>query len=190
MPDMQTASDPFAAPLWPYVVADLPGNRPLHVDITANGDEVRRIATALDALKVTKLKLTGTFEVDRKGNVTFEGTIGATVAQPCVVTLDPVRTRVDEPLRRTFIADLDPLPEHHQILADEDIDHDPLPDVIDLGVVATEALALALPAFPRVEGAELTDARFTEPGRAPMTDEEARPFAGLAALKDKLQKGE
>ena len=190
MPEMQTPDDPFRAPLWPFVVADLPGNRPLRVNITATGDDAARIAAALDALKVTKLRLDGEFEVDRKGNVTFEGTLGAPVAQPCVVTLEPVRTRIDEPLRRIFRADDTPPADHHQILADEDIDHDPLPDIIDLGVVATEALALALPPFPRAEGAELSVAQFTEPGQAPMTDDEARPFAGLAALKDKLQKDE
>ena len=49
------------------------------------------------------------------------------------------------------------------------------------------ALVLALPEYPRSEGAELGEAIFTEAGLAPMKDEDARPFAGLAALKDQLK---
>ena len=36
-------------------------------------------------------------------------------------------------------------------------------------------------------GAELGEAVYTAPGQIPMSDEDARPFAGLAALRDKLE---
>ncbi|MCX8227096.1 MAG: DUF177 domain-containing protein, partial [Sulfitobacter sp.] len=36
-------------------------------------------------------------------------------------------------------------------------------------------------------GAELGQAVYAEPGVAPMTDEDARPFAGLAQLREKLE---
>lgn len=71
----------------------------------------------------------------------------------------------------------------------EDDSVEPLPDVIDVGVVATEALALALPLYPRAEGAELGEAVFTAPGEAPLRDGDLKPFAGLAALKDRLGGG-
>jgi uncharacterized metal-binding protein YceD (DUF177 family) len=50
-----------------------------------------------------------------------------------------------------------------------------------------EALALALPLYPRAPGAELGEAAFTEPGKPVLRDEDARPFAGLAHLRDKLK---
>ena len=53
-----------------------------------------------------------------------------------------------------------------------------------------EALALALPDFPRAEGVELGPAVFTEPGATPMTDEAAKPLAGLADLRDRLKKND
>jgi hypothetical protein len=49
--------------------------------------------------------------------------------------------------------------------------------------VIIEALALSLPAYPRKDGVEATVVGVTEPGKAVMTDEDARPFAGLAALR-------
>ena len=46
--------------------------------------------------------------------------------------------------------------------------------------------AVALPPFPRSPGAELGIARAAPKGVRPLTDEETRPFAGLAALRDRL----
>jgi uncharacterized metal-binding protein YceD (DUF177 family) len=56
---------------------------------------------------------------------------------------------------------------------------EPLVRAVDLGAVMAEALALALPAWPRAEGAEIGQRTFARPGTRPMTDEGARPFAGL-----------
>ena len=61
-----------------------------------------------------------------------------------------------------------------------------LEDIIDLERVFCEALSLALPDYPRAEGAELASAEFGPPGVTPLTDEAARPFSVLAGLKDKL----
>jgi len=51
-----------------------------------------------------------------------------------------------------------------------------------------EALALALPDYPRAEGAALDKSTFAAPGTAPLQDADLKPFAGLAALKSKLEK--
>ena len=40
--------------------------------------------------------------------------------------------------------------------------------------------------YPRKADAPAGDARVTEPGKVAMTDADTRPFAGLAALRDKL----
>ena len=69
----------------------------------------------------------------------------------------------------------------------EDDEAEPLPAVLDLSEVMQEALALALPAFPRAEGVELGEAVYTEPGAEPMTEEKVKPFAGLAALKKRME---
>ena len=75
-------------------------------------------------------------------------------------------------------------PEHE---IPEDDSEEQLEDVIDLARVFSEALSLALPDYPRAEGAELKTAEFAPPGVTPLTDEAARPFSVLAGLKDKLQ---
>jgi uncharacterized metal-binding protein YceD (DUF177 family) len=64
----------------------------------------------------------------------------------------------------------------------EDDSTEPLPEIIDLTEVLREALALALPLYPRAPGAELGEAVFAAPGAAPIRDADLRPFAALASL--------
>lgn len=144
------------------------------------------IAADLDLIALRKVRLEGTLAPAGKHDWDLSAQIGATVVQPCVATLAPVTTRIEEKVRRGYRADLPEQDEATEIEMHHDETLEPLPDTIDLEEILTEALALALPAYPRVEGTQPDKTVFTEPGKAPMTDDDARPFAGLAGLKDKL----
>ena len=61
---------------------------------------------------------------------------------------------------------------------------------IDLTAILTEELALNLPLYPRAADTVTTSETFAAPGVEPMTDAEAKPFAGLAALRAKLGRTE
>jgi len=98
-----------------------------------------------------------------------------------------VTTRIDQKIKRTYLSDIeDPLIGEVEMPEDDTVEE--FPTTLNLVDVMTEALALALPDFPRADGAELGEAIFTEPGVAPMRDEDTRPFAGLSSLKDALEK--
>lgn len=115
---------------------------------------------------------------------TLEAHLGATVVQPCIVTLAPVTTRIDEEVTRRFMADLpDPGPGESEMPED---DVEALPTTLDLAEVMAEALALALPPWPRAADAPPVDLTVTEPGATPLDAQAVRPFAGLAALRDRL----
>ncbi len=119
-----------------------------------------------------------------QSDVSLEAMIGATVVQDCVVTGDPVTTRIDEPVERRYLADWrDPTGEEAEMPEDENAD--PLPATLVLAQVMAEALALALPPWPRAVGVSPVDISVTEPGKTPMTDEDAKPFAQLKALAEK-----
>ena len=60
----------------------------------------------------------------------------------------------------------------------------------DPGAVALEALALALPPYPRAPGASLGEAVFAEQGVALLRDDDLRPFSGLASLAERLNSGQ
>jgi len=150
-------------------------------DIAPTDAEAVALARLLGANTVRKVRFVGRLEPAGRGGWRLEGRLGATVVQPCVVTLEPVTTRIDQPVRRTWLPGAGAPPAAEVVLdADADDEPDPLGERIDLGLVATEALALAVPAYPRKPGAAL------RPSGDEADDERPRPFAALAALRGKL----
>jgi uncharacterized metal-binding protein YceD (DUF177 family) len=143
------------------------------------------LAATLQVTQLRKLRFAGEVAALPGGGWELTGTLGATVVQPCGVTLEPVSTRIDERVVRRYLPDLT-MPEGGEAEVPEDVDTEPLGSEIDAGAVMLEALALAIPAFPRSEGAELGEAVFAPPGVEPMGDADARPLAALAALRDRL----
>ncbi len=121
-----------------------------------------------------------------RGGWRLEARLGATAVQTCVVTLDPVTTRIDQPLTRTWLPGADASTTEIVIAPDEDDEIEPLTDRIDFGLVAIEALALALPAYPRKPGATLAASTAAGRGVAPIDESELKPFAALAALRGKM----
>ncbi len=167
-------------------IADLATRKPTQFDLSPSADDRAAIARALDIVTIKKLRFTGQIAPLGRNDWELTAQMGATVVQSCVVTLDPVTTRLDESIVRRYLANFDePSEEEVEMTADENAED--LPATLDLIHVLTESLSLALPPYPRQDGAELGDAVFTQPGAAPMTDEAARPFAGLAGLRDSLE---
>ncbi|SMX31937.1 YceD family protein [Octadecabacter ascidiaceicola] len=173
-------------PTHPIRFADLPGRKRSHFTIEPDANGRKAIANVIDVLKIPKLRFDGALIPTGKRDWRIEAALGATVSQACVVTLEPVTTRIDEDVTRTFAAEID-IPDEDEYEISEDDSADPLPETLDLIDVLTEALVLAIPAYPRKDGATAETIGVTEPGKAVMTDEDARPFAGLAALRAGLE---
>jgi uncharacterized metal-binding protein YceD (DUF177 family) len=168
-------------------LSDLTTGRATPFSLLPNAPERKAIADALGIVAIKKLKFEGTLTPQGRSDWTLQAKLGATVVQDCVVTLDPVTTRIDEGISRQYVADFT-VSDAAEVEMDEDDTTEELPSTIDLVAVMMEALSLALPAFPRAADATLGDVQYTEPGQEPMTDDDAKPFAGLRALRDALGK--
>lgn len=146
---------------------------------------LRQIADELGVSTLRKLSFAGQIRPHGDRDWQLDARLGATVVQPCVVTLEPVTTRIDVDVTRRFVSDyIEPDDPESEMSEDDTIE--PLGQWIDPAVVMIEALALAVPDYPRQDDAALGQLVYTKPGQVPMTDEDAKPFAGLADLKDKL----
>ncbi len=152
-------------------------------DIAPTPAQAAALARLMGASGLRKMRFRGRLVPLEPRGWELQATLGATVVQPCVVTLDPVTTRIDQPVHRRFLPMSAPAATEIRLDAEDDDEIEPLTERIDLGLIATEALALALPAYPRAAGAEL-------PSSEPSDDDEViRPFAALAALRNKLGNG-
>lgn len=137
------------------------------------------IAGELGLLDLSQLALTGEIRAEGGEGWALTGELTAKVVQPCVVTLAPVRSTLREEVERHYTPYLQ-APEGEEVeMPDETLE--PLGQFIDLSAVMIEELALALPEYPRAEGAGLAVA---DEDAAPAEDTR-RPFADL----DKLLKG-
>lgn len=184
----------------PAPIPDLPIERHLPVEtlsrtretpfrVALSTDELRAAARFLDVERVDRVSLRGDVRAWGPRGWIAQGRLVATVVQTCVVTLAPVTAQIDEPVERRFLPadDLAPVTALEHELAEDEIDPpDPFVDQLDLGQFAMESLALALDPYPRAVGAALAPVAVAAPGVVPLTDADARPFAVLAALKDKL----
>jgi uncharacterized metal-binding protein YceD (DUF177 family) len=167
----------------------------------------RALAATLGVGAIDALDFAGEIHPERGEDLRLEGRLRAVVVQPCVVTLAPVTTRIDVTVTRRYRADWAP-PTAEEVEMPEDDSEEGLPETLDLDAVLAEALALALPEWPRAEGAEFGAAEFgagagagAGPGAAPSGAEAdrdgggadpapgegaRRPFAALAALRARL----
>jgi uncharacterized metal-binding protein YceD (DUF177 family) len=156
-------------------------------DVAPTPAEALVIALLLGAQAVRRMRFHGRL-TRLRGGWELEARLGATVVQSCVVTLDPVTTRIDQAVRRAWLPEADARAAELVLAPDEDDEGEPLGERIDLGLVAIEVLALALPAYPRKPGAILVSGTVA-PGAASPEEAEVKPFAALAALRGKMGKG-
>lgn len=157
--------------------------------LTAEADEAERrsLAEALDLLSLQRFRFTGALAPAGAADWRLSGEIEAEVTQSCVVTLAPVTAQIRETVERRYspaAADEDEV--EFDPLADDP--PEPLGDGVDFGAAALEALVLAIDPYPRAPGAAFAPLAAAPPGAQPMSEEEARPFAGLAALKKAMER--
>lgn len=110
------------------------------------------------------------------------GRLKASLEQACVATGEPVAAMVDEAFDLRFLPEPQAHTDEEVELGEADLDiifHDG--QSIELGSALADTLALALDPYPRSADA---DAALRQAGV--MTEEDASPFAALAALKGKL----
>lgn len=160
-------------------------------ELVPDSHDRQSLANRLAAEAIRKLRFAGQITPLGSRGWHLKGRLGATVVQPCIVSLEPVTTRIETEVERRFVPaevlEQAAAQEGAETEMPEDDTLEPLGPVIDLMAVMAEALALAMPAYPRKEGAELETSVFAKQGVAPLRDDDVKPFAGLAALRGALE---
>lgn len=162
------------------------------VEIEATPGEAAALAKRYGILDVTRVRATVRLTAIARGDVAMDADFDATVVQRCVVTLDPVESRLQGSFSLVYLENAS---DGDEGLADVIDGNDPDPaepivdGQIDVGEAVAEQIALEIDPFPRAPGAE-----FTLPaaagGAESVGDERPNPFAKLAILKDKLEQGD
>lgn len=152
------------------------------LDIVADDEERAAVADRLGLLSLDRFEAHAVLSRDGQ-KVCASGRMKASLGQSCVATGEPVPAHIDEPFNLSFLPEPTVRSDEDEVeLGEGDLDtifHDG--SAIDLGGAIADTLALSLDPYPRSAGA---DAALKEAGV--LTEEDASPFAALAALKEKL----
>lgn len=159
--------------------------KPTRFSYRPDAAERAALAEDLGLISLHRLDMTGEIRPMGRDELLLEATLTAAADQACGITLAPVPAQVSEPVRRRYVAGLT-APEGDEVEMPEDDSVEPMPEVIDLSDIAAEALALALPLYPRAPGAELAQGLYAEKGVTPLAEADLKPFAGLQDLAAKL----
>ena len=154
------------------------------LDLVADAEERAAVAARLDLPALERLDAHAVLRSEGD-TVHASGRVKASLEQRCVASGDPLPVRIDEAFDLRFV----PAPkiaggdEEFELGADEldTLFHDGL--AIDLGAAIADSLALGLDPYPRSPNAEQA---LRQAGV--ISEEEAGPFAALAALKSKLSR--
>lgn len=178
----------------------------------ASVEERAAIAAAYDLAALEHLSYQARLEPYAEDGWRLVGALSARFTQRCVVTLAPLEARLEEPFERLWrpgealaagaplsaeiaagaVAEIER--ETGELAADAwrlgaeraaEVEVEPTPEPIDPAAAALESFTLALDPYPRAPGAVFDGAAFGPPGAAPLSDEEARPFSALKALRDR-----
>ena len=168
-------------PISQFRTGALSHRKPTRFRLTPDKADRAAMAASLGLQAIYGLSFQGEITPVGRSDFTLTGQVQAEAVQSCVVTLAPVPAQINEPVTRRYLADFT-LPDGEEVEMPEDDSVEALPEVIDLTEILREALALALPLYPRAPGAELGEAVFAAPGEAPIRDADLRPFAALAGL--------
>ncbi len=154
--------------------------------IQADADECSLLAERLKILEVTNLS--AELILQRKGDlISMSGSFTSEVVQECVATLKPVHNQIEDTFEIVFYdADKGEL---EGIKVEYEEFHD---NVLDIGDVIIQQLALALPSYPKADGVEFFD-HIEEAEPLETTEKETyRPFEtllkGVTATNDEKDK--
>ncbi|MCP1198450.1 DUF177 domain-containing protein [Notoacmeibacter sp. MSK16QG-6] len=175
------------SPVTHFVTVSKLPNKGMVVKAEADAEQRAALARAHDLQDVEHFVYNLHLAPWKGRGVRIRGDVSALIVQPCAVTLEPVRTSIDEAVETVFVPE-DSRLARPQIVEGELIvspEGDDVPETfahgrIDVGALAEEFFELAIPLYPRQEGAELLDGT---DGKASPANEAQNPFAVLSTLK-------
>src|SRR5262249_8084669 len=164
-----------------YDLGDL-GRNGAEVAVAAQGDDLARIAHWAEVRVVEDFAATVALKRQSATRFTLDADLVADVVQDCVVTLEPVKSRIEKHVHRELhLAEHVRLKPHETVPLGPGAGDDEVPEEIDsleyaLAAPLLEEFALAIDPYPRAPGAA-----FAAPDAAEVRRE--NPFAVLKSLK-------
>jgi len=143
------------------------------VELTATPDERARIAAWAGVDAVVSFRAHIDLRRISPTRFDYEARLDCEIVQSCVVTLEPVRSRIERDFGRELLLTEAAAHTEEPVPMDEDGREEIRSLRYDLAIPVLEELALSIDPYPRAPGVEFQ----------PPTDEQAKPEPAFAVLK-------
>ena len=165
------------------------------LDIVASETECAALSRRFGFLALSGFATRVTVDLCIGNQIVVEGRLRGKIVQACVLSLEPVTQILDDAFRIVFKKDLaeefDPESGEAVLSAQADAPEPLVGNMLDVGEIVAEQLALIADPYPRRTGVKLEDVLPKSKGspRRGGPGQQRHPFAGLAALRDKPRRG-
>lgn len=183
---------------WSHLIdADDVESAPLQLSIHPDEEQKQALVARLGVLGIEALDADLTL---KRNNIIVhvQGQLRAQIVQKCVVSLEPVKTHIEERFEGWFVdpeqavsiskarREKEAKKNHAEMpIVEEHEDPEPIIDgKIDVGELATQYLCLAIDPYPHAQGVEYEHGDDTAQAEPSITRK--NPFAALKEWKDKL----
>ncbi|MDE0306256.1 MAG: DUF177 domain-containing protein [Albidovulum sp.] len=169
-------------------IAELRRNNGGKFDLRLDTTDRYQLAVDVGVTIIPKLRFAGEIIFAPPSDWLLKAKLGATVVQQCVVTLDPVRTRIESVVERRYSPDsIVPVPGSCVPMPDDE-NMEPIADEIDLRALICESLVLDLPLYPKREGVRLGAEQSSSGNNVREIHKHDKPFAILSEFRKQLER--
>ena len=161
---------------------DLIKSRNHYINYVYSEEEKSKLTNTLDIGKVISLSFESTLSQNRNENYRFLASVSAIIVQNCIITLAPVKTKLNFTVERHYCVRNSVLNSKITIpnILKEEVEY--LEKTLDVNEVIFEALSLEIPDYPRRKNAQFKGISVTQNGLKPLEEPEDNPFSALKDL--------
>jgi len=147
--------------------------------------ELSDLGDLMQVTKISRFSFSGNILQTSSKKYKLSSTLKGSLIQKCVITSNPVKTILDTTIKRYYIsAKSNCVPfDTESNVAFSELEF--IENELDIGDIIIEALALAIPDYPKKQNVKFNGVTITENGLEPLDKIVNNPFSSLEKLKNK-----
>ncbi len=146
-------------------------------------EELSALSKIIQVYKIKNFSFKGHALQSNDTTVTLRGSFNATVTQLCVVSLSPVKTKINHEINHCYSLSKKENKQKSIAVSLDSTEMERIHGDINVGDIMLEALSLEIPLYPKKEGVNFEGLTITENGIKPLDLTPSNPFIVLKKLR-------
>ena len=156
--------------------------------LRASKKELSELSKILNADCIRLIHASGSILADNENRYILNASLKVELVQKCVLSLKPVKTKIEEKIERYFSINQKSVSSKKKIHVSTDsstIFEEPVQKEFQVGAIVLEETSLNVPDYPKRLGAKFEGVTVTKEGIGPLETVTNKPFIGLERLLTK-----